>query len=491
MKNKLVCGISLTALILCHQAYAGEKQNDSIEVKESLSIGSNLIDASKQDVDDKDIASEIKDLREILNEQRKIVELQQKHLADQQAVIDSLKTKVDNMSQIQTLASSELEQYRALGLDTKNSSTPVGDEKNLKKSKKDESKKSKKKKEISDKKKDIDPAKASKKTIKTASKTEAADVVGTERKPEEKTKPPEIPALNAKGASVLLPQGKAVLESSLEYSRSSAVRVAIEGFTIVPALNIGSFEITNVDRDTLTGALTGRIGLTDRIEFETRVPYIYRTDNTLSRPVGAGAGSDVLSEVTGNNLGDIEVTGRYQMNNGQSGWPFLIANLGFKTTTGTSPFDVPIDATTQLQKELPTGSGFYSVSPSVTAIFPSDPVVFYSNLGYIYNMPKDIGGTTGEIDPGDAINFSMGMGFSANERASFSLGYSHSTVMETTQNGASITNSDILQVGTLNLGFAYRMNERVNLNFNIGAGLTNDAPDVQLVFRVPVSFDVF
>lgn len=317
----------------------------------------------------------------------------------------------------------------------------------------------------------------------------SSDEVGVTRKPKSKDHPPEIHAIVDEGG-VLLRRGTLVVEPSLEYTRSSALRVAIEGFTIIPALNIGSFSITEVDRDTVTSAIEARYGVTNRIEIGGRVPYVYRSDTALTRPIGAGADSDTLQEATGNNLGDIEVSGHYQINNGKNGLPFFIGNLRFKSRTGEDPFEVDIDPMTGLQTELPTGSGFYSLQPSVTAIFPSDPVVFYTNLGYTVNFERDIGGTVGEIDPGDAVNASFGMGFSINDRSSFSLGYSHDTVFKTQQNGNAIANSQVLQVGSLNLGYAYAVTPNVNVNLNIGAGLTDDAPDARLLLQVPVSFDL-
>lgn len=314
--------------------------------------------------------------------------------------------------------------------------------------------------------------------------------VGVARRPREKDRPPKIEAVENSGG-VLLRPGQMVLEPAIEYSRSSATRVAVEGFTIIPALNIGSFEISQVDRDTMIGSATARLGLTNRIEAEVRVPYVYRDDNTTSRPIGTGSSTDTLSNINGDDIGDIEVAGRYQINNGENGWPFLIGNLRYKSTTGKSPFEVPIDPATGLQTELPTGSGFDAIQPSITAILPSDPVVLYGSLGYLYNMKKDFGGRYGEIDPGDSISAGFGMGFSVNERTSFSLGYSHNYVFETEQNGRTVPNSDKLQIGSLQTGFGYRLDDHWSLNLNVDAGLTDDAPDVRVMFRVPYTFDLY
>lgn len=316
----------------------------------------------------------------------------------------------------------------------------------------------------------------------------APDEVGTEHKPEDKKRAPDIEVIADQGG-ILLPRGKLVLEPSLSYTRASSLRVAVEGFTIVPALNIGSFDIAQVDRDTLTASMGARYGLTKKLEIDIKVPYLYRSDSTLSRPIGTGAGSDVLQDVSGNNIGDIEVGAHYQLNEAKGGWPYLVGNLRLKSRTGSDPFESPIDPTTGVQTELPTGSGFYGIQPSLTAIFPSDPAVFFGNIGYLHNVGRNLGGTLGDINPGDSVSASFGMGFSINEKTSFSVGYSHSMVFETTQNGNTVPNSDVLQVGSMDFGYSYRWNKDVSLNMNVGAGLTDDAPDLRLMFKVPVALN--
>ncbi len=328
------------------------------------------------------------------------------------------------------------------------------------------------------------------KTTKNKTTGDGTQQVGLERRPIPK-KQPTVIAAAPKNGGVLLSPGSMVLEPSIEYGRSSALRVAVEGFTIIPALNIGSIDISQVDRDTITTALGARLGLFDRFEIATRIPFLYRDDSTFSRPIGEEANTTTQTNISGEGLGDVEVSAHYQINDGSGGWPFFIGNLRFKSRTGTDPFEVSIDPNTGLQNELPTGSGFYALQPSITAIIPSDPVVMYGTLGYMHNFARDLGGAYGEIDPGDSINFALGMGFSINERTSFSLGYSHDMVFQTKQNGLTIPGSDQLQVGQFSTGVAYKYSNKVNLNFSLSAGLTDDAPDMRAMFKVPVKLDLW
>src|SRR5690606_24927516 len=98
-----------------------------------------------------------------------------------------------------------------------------------------------------------------------------------------------------------------VLEPSFQYAYSSSNRVALVGYTIIPALLIGLIDVREVKRNTLTAALTARYGLTSRFEIEGKVPYVYRSDATISREYALGSAQDKVFDTSGKALGDIEV----------------------------------------------------------------------------------------------------------------------------------------------------------------------------------------
>ncbi len=198
---------------------------------------------------------------------------------------------------------------------------------------------------------------------------------------------------------------------------------------------------------------------------------------------------------------------RYQLNDGGVDKPFFIGGLRFKSRTGKDPFEVVTDCSprcvgtnvtgTGLPQELPTGSGFYSLQPSLTVLFPSDPAVFFGSVSYLHNFKRtDIsrkvlaGGEEllGTIEPGDVFGFNFGMGLALNEKSSFSIGYDHSSVGRTRQNGETVAGSVRTQLATLLLGYSYRLNENTSLSVSVGAGLTRDTPDVSLTVRLPMTF---
>lgn len=318
-------------------------------------------------------------------------------------------------------------------------------------------------------------------------------------------RPPEVAPLFEQ-PGVLTQPGQYVLEPSLQYGYSSNNRVALVGYTIIPALLIGLIDIREVKRNTVTAALSGRFGVTRRLELEMRVPYVYRSDATVSRELAIGTATEGVFSASGMHMGDIELGARYQLNDGGVDTPYYIGSLRFKSRTGKDPFSVVTDCQqrcvdnatgTGLPLDLPTGSGFYSLQTGLTLLYPSDPAVFFGSVTYTHNFKRDnisrkvLNGEEeflGSIAPGGVIGFNFGMGLAINEKSSFSLGYDHSSVARTKSNGEVVPGSVRTQLSTLLLGYSYRLSPKYSLSVSVGAGLTRDTPDVSLTLRLPMTF---
>lgn len=320
--------------------------------------------------------------------------------------------------------------------------------------------------------------------------------------PQDAERQPEIAQIFEQ-PGVLTPRGKFVIEPSLQYSYSTANRVALVGYTIIPALLIGVIDVREVKRTTLVATVTGRYGFTNRFEVEAKVPWVYRSDDTIGREILQGVPADSAFNADGDGLGDIEMTARYQFNDGGADRPYYIGSLRVKSRTGTDPFDSEVNDTIiglrqeGVQEDLPTGSGFWGVQPGLTVLFPSDPVVFFGGISYLYSFARDdVKQKTldrgsveiGKIEPGGIFQFNFGMGLGLNERASFSIGYDQSSVAKTKVNGETLPDSVTIQLATLLLGFSYRLSDDSTLNFTVGAGLTTDTPDITLTMRMPMTF---
>jgi hypothetical protein len=305
-------------------------------------------------------------------------------------------------------------------------------------------------------------------------------------------KPPEVDSNAIEGAQIfeqggaLTPRGSLVVEPSFQYSHSSSNRVALVGYTLIPSLTVGIIDIRNVESNTLVGAMALRYGITGRLEIETKVPYVYRTDSSSSQDAASqDSNSTKVFSADGNGIGDIEFGLRYQLNRATGG-AYYIAGVRAKSNTGKDPFEVPTDSKDRPTK-LPTGSGFWGIQPGITVIVPSDPAVFFGSLSYMYNVPRTIS-DVGKIDPGDIIGFNFGMGFALSEKTSLSIGYDHSVVGRVKRNDELLPGTMVIQVGTLLIGYSHKYSDKSSFSISLGAGLTEAAPGVQLALRVPYSF---
>lgn len=297
---------------------------------------------------------------------------------------------------------------------------------------------------------------------------------------------------------VLTPAGHLAFEPAIEYSHASANRFTFRGVELQEAILIGVIEASDADRDFVSASATFRLGVTNRLEVEARIPVIYRSDNlTFSIPVLGEEAIERSESLTGSGIGDVEVAGHYQLNPGAGGWPLFVANVRVRFPTGRGPFDVSRDEF-GVETELATGAGFYEVEPSFTAIFPSDPVVLFANVGYGLRLPFSPDETVGDfivkdVDPGDAINASFGMAFAANDDLSFTLGYKHTYLSKTElklsniDTGISTTQKSAgLHVGSTIFGVSYKLSDDLRLNFDLDYGVTEDAPDMRAGLRLAI-----
>lgn len=340
----------------------------------------------------------------------------------------------------------------------------------------------------------IDSSASKNDTVKLAqAEPSPAQPVGQAPEPSaQPAQPPVAPIFEQPG--VLTQRGKIVLEPSLQYSYTSTYRVALLGYTIIPAIHIGVIDIRGVNDSTWIGAMTARYGMTNRLEFEVKVPYTYRTESTVIRPVGGGS-TDVVFDTKGHGIGDIEIGARYQINETSTDTPYYIAGLRVKARNGTDPFSIPqitlSDGKSQTHSGLATGSGFVAVQPSVSFIYPTDPAVFFGGINYVKNFDRYVGSEQATIHPGNAAGLNFGMGLAMNEKASFSIGVDYTYVEKPRASGGPVqlfSAATSTQLATLLFGYSYRFTPTFTTNFSVGAGLTPETPGVQMMLRVPMTF---
>ena len=317
-------------------------------------------------------------------------------------------------------------------------------------------------------------------------------------------------AVLAEQGGIITQRGRLTVEGDLEYARADRNRVVFRGIEIPSSVLIGVFDINESRQDVLTAAGVVRLGVTNRLEVNGRIPYVYRSDKSVLAPVSDPSmpnAGQIAKPVKDGGLGDIDFGVRYQFTNGTNGHPYLIAGVQAIAPTGSNPFTVRRD-TLGNALEAATGAGFWGVSPSLTAILPTDPAVLFGTLGYTVNFGRNIDRMIGSafisrVRPGDEPSASLGIALSLNPRTSISFGYAHTWAFGTrtrlqtldprnnTLSDPQNTKTRDLQLGRFLFGVSYRTSPRTTINWNVEVGATDDATDVRTTLRIPFSFDAF
>jgi hypothetical protein len=315
--------------------------------------------------------------------------------------------------------------------------------------------------------------------------------------------PPDVldldPFLVRRGG-VLLTPGVVAFDPQLEWSTSSMNRFFFQGIQVADAVLLGEIEASDMQREAAMSSLGVRIGWTEYLELEAQVPVIRRSDELTTRIVSTQDDQIVRRKRDGTGLGDIAFALHYQLNEARDDSLISIANLRVTAPTGRSPFKVRRDEL-GFERELATGSGSWSIEPSVTVIMPTDPAVVYGNINYAFDLSTDADESIntgsgmvrlGRVDPGDSVGLSLGMALALNEQTSLHFGYSHDYELATrTEIDGHTLRSDPFHIGMLEIGVNHRSRRGMNLDLTLGFGVTEEAPDVRVNVRSPMTIEAF
>ncbi|MCW9057162.1 MAG: hypothetical protein OQK47_11125 [Gammaproteobacteria bacterium] len=258
---------------------------------------------------------------------------------------------------------------------------------------------------------------------------------------------------------------------SISYTHSSSDRIIIDGFTIEEILVVGDIVSRQVKRDIEVLSNAFRLGLENDFQIDLQIPIGAERLQTYS------SSGDQTNERT-SGLGDISLSLSYQLIKSHVSWPDTLVNINWKSTTGEDPYSLSGD------EELALGSGFESWGISFTTVSVSDPVVFFSGLSWTKNMSerKEIG----HVDMGDNVGLSMGMVFALNLNTSLSFGFQLSAINQTRIDNQKIPGSNLI-TSLFTVGVSRILSSSLSMDVQIGVGLTQDSPDVQLSFSFPYS----
>jgi hypothetical protein len=219
-----------------------------------------------------------------------------------------------------------------------------------------------------------------------------------------------------------------------------------------------------------------RYGLAEDLEFNLAVPLIYTEREIDIRPFNVlGLGSTGFSFIREANvgLGDIKWALRYAAIHEEGAIPEVTLNVNAKSDTGD--FDRAL------------GTGDWNVGAGVSLVKTIDPAVLFGSLGYTWTL-----GTLeleqGDIDFGDQILYSIGMGFSLNDRVSVSMDMAGAAIRRSEVNGTEISGSG-QDINSLQFTTTVQLAKRMYLEPFVGFGLTDEASDFLVGVNVPFGLE--
>lgn len=296
------------------------------------------------------------------------------------------------------------------------------------------------------------------------------------------------------------------VENSLTYARYDRKQLTLNGFLALDAIFLGNIGIENVESDSLTYNLAARWGVSPNLTVNMDVPWVAR--RTVYQKGGAGGSAAAVAEeeTSGNGIGDIGLSANYRLF-GERGWkPETVLTAGVTAPTGREPYGVDWTVLERddddyirfaVPKEQPTGNGVWQANVGLSIVKTADPAILFANAGYIHSFEAsfdDLDGNPDTVNPGDvklggSYYFGAGVAFAFNERTSLSISFSDKLSARAStryRNGQwmKVIGSDA-NAATFNLGVTYALNQKTTLVSLLGIGLTPDAPDFTLAFKVP------
>ena len=302
---------------------------------------------------------------------------------------------------------------------------------------------------------------------------------------------------------------KLTIENSLSYSRYDRKQLTLNGFLALDAIFLGNIAIENVESDSLTYDLAARYGISPRLTLNVDVPYLGR--KTVYQKGGAGGAATAIAEeqTTGAGIGDVSLSANYKLFAERGAVPDTVLTVGVTAPTGRAPYGIDWRVIERdddqyirfaVPTRQPTGNGVWQANVGASLVKTMDPAIVFANLGYIHSLERRFADidtdpqtrNPGRVRLGDSYYFGAGVAFAFNERTSLSLSFSDrlsakSALRNTNTPWTKVIGSDA-NAATFNMGVTYALSPRATMVTLLGIGLTPDAPDYTITFKIPYMF---
>jgi hypothetical protein len=300
---------------------------------------------------------------------------------------------------------------------------------------------------------------------------------------------------------------KFTLEDDLTYNHYDRAELTLNGFLALNSIFLGNIAIDRVTSDSLTDDLIGRYAITPRLSLNLDVPYVGRS--TDYQQGGAGGSAAALDEAssTGKGLGDVNFSVNYKILTETQHRPDTVLTLGVTAPTGQAPYGIKWNdvASSQFEEfavpdKQPTGNGVWQGTFAASLVKTMDPAIVFGNVGYIHSFLRSFSDidtdpevtTPGSVKLADVYYYGAGIAFAFNDRASLSLSFSDRINGKDSLRASGGPWTKIIgsqaNAAVLNLGFTYALSPHTTIVTILGMGMTPDAPDFTLTFKIPYMF---
>ncbi|MFO7788616.1 MAG: transporter [Halospina sp.] len=269
----------------------------------------------------------------------------------------------------------------------------------------------------------------------------------------------------------LLQSGRQSLNYSFDYSYSGTQNLDLE----VIDSQVRNLDVTPEATHNFTNAFSYDYGFYDNLTLGTRIPLTTKFDTQ--------------EDLNVNDVGDISFTARWQPNPHVPGTMSTTLFSTLSSKTGVSPYEIDVN------RQLSTGSGYYSLGGGASVSKVLDPVVLFGSGSLRYNHKvEDLKQVRGarllqELDPGFTLSGSGGFSYSLSYDISLSLSvqltYNDETVLSFSDGTEATASSQM--AGIINMSLGTRISDQTIVNTSVGFGMTRGAPDFTIGFSMPIN----
>ncbi|MEZ5848362.1 MAG: transporter [Geminicoccaceae bacterium] len=264
--------------------------------------------------------------------------------------------------------------------------------------------------------------------------------------------------------TLLLPSGAIEVEPSLAYAlNDDATPVFITDIDDV-SLFVGA----NRQRRQSVSAVTAiRAGLPFDSQIELELPWHWTDERIVTEVGNAGAAEN---DEQGSGMGDLRIGVAKTLYRGEDRLPDFVGRLFWDTASGERE-----------DNSVGLGGGRNEFGASLSFLKRQDPLAFTGGVSVETSLEDN------NVQQGDRLGVSVGAVLAASPHTSLKIGYTHRFEKKAEFDGNGIPGSS-RTFGILSLGAAAVVARRTLVDFTIGVGLGDDAPDVTARLAVPIRF---